>query len=67
MPHLFKRTMAEAYVTGNIGSDKAQQLGTILTTLITVGAARPLQEALNESTVTDVHCMCCRNAHAAGP
>ena len=36
--------MAEAYVTGNISSDKAQQLGTILTTLITVGPAHTLQE-----------------------
>ena len=44
MPHLFERTMAEAYVTGNISSDKAQQLGTMLTTLITVGTAHTFQE-----------------------
>ena len=48
MPHLFERTTAEAYVTGNISSDKAQQLGAILTTLIMVGPARTLQEVLTD-------------------
>lgn len=45
MPHLFERTTAEAYVTGNLSSNKAQELGTILATLITVGATCTVQNS----------------------